>query len=64
MSDDTVRIPLTHRKDALIDAEDLPRIAPDRWYAMRQDGRWFGVCASRRCFDPTCAILPPGTPVG
>jgi hypothetical protein len=46
---DAVRIPLNHGKVALIDAEDLPRVAPYRWHAS-YDGRsdrWYAVRGER-----------------
>lgn len=66
------RIPLNHGKWTLIDADDLPRVAPFRWYAVRDDDRWFakrgvnlGPMEGRRI----CSIylhhvilaVPPGT---
>jgi len=41
--DDTIRIPLNHRKYAVIDAEDALRIAPYRWHAQCRDGIWFAA---------------------
>ena len=34
------RIPLNHGREALVDTEDLPRVAAHRWYAACEDGRW------------------------
>ncbi len=34
------RVPLNHGRYALVDAEDLARVAAYRWYAAEEDGRW------------------------
>jgi hypothetical protein len=39
----TIRIPLNHRQFALLDADDAARVLPLRWFAMRQNGRWFAA---------------------
>jgi hypothetical protein len=43
----TIRIPVSHRQYALLDAEDAARVLPFRWYAMRQNGRWFAASTRR-----------------
>jgi hypothetical protein len=43
----TIRIPLNHRRFALFDADDAARVLSFRWYAMRQNGRWFAASTRR-----------------
>jgi AP2 domain/HNH endonuclease len=42
-----IRIPLNHRKHALIDAEDAPLITPYRWYASYDGERWIAARGER-----------------
>ncbi len=44
---DAIRIPLNHRKYALIDAEDASRVAPYRWYASYDGDRWVAARGER-----------------
>lgn len=42
---ETIRIPLTQGQFALIDAADLPLIAPHSWHAIKKpNGRWYARC--------------------
>lgn len=38
---DVARIPLTHGKFAIIDAEDVPRVAGYDWSALLVRGKWY-----------------------
>lgn len=46
---DPVRIPLSRRKYAVVDAEDFPRLASYSWHAFhdKKDGRWLAVRGER-----------------